>query len=143
MSQQSSNPMAGGFPFVDFSNFGNIAGQAQTQSFPKNGFPQMMSGNPQSQTSQNFYENSQSVESSMKQIFKNNEIIVYASLTKSFDKTNVSGAFYISNNVDRLLNNLKMNLSVKKHVNCKVLSTSGTSLEPNKSLGIKKVIINL
>ncbi len=101
----------------------------------------MMSGIPQSQTSTNFYENSQSVEPQMKQIFKNNEIIVYASLTKSFDKTNVSGSFYISNNVDRLLNNVKMNLSVKKHVNCKVLSTSGTSLEPNKSLGIKKVNI--
>ena len=77
----------------------------------------------------------------MKQIYKNNEIIVYASLIKSFDKTNVSGSFFISNNVDKTLANVKMNLSVKKHVNCKVLSTSGNTLEPKKSLGIKKVYL--
>jgi hypothetical protein len=127
--------LGGGFPFVDFSNFGNIGGQ----TFPSNTgtFPQMMPQGTHSTT--NFFETTPSVDSSMKQIFRNNEITVYASLTKSFDKTNVSGAFYISNNVDRLLNNVKMNLSVKKHVNCKVLSTSGAALEPNKSLGIKKV----
>lgn len=81
-------------------------------------------------------------EPQMTQIFKNNEITVYSAFIQSFDKTNVNGSFYISNIIDQMLNNVKMNLSVKKHVNCKVLSTSGTLLEPRKSLGIKKVIFN-
>lgn len=76
---------------------------------------------------------------SMKQIFKNDEITVYVSLNVSNDKTQVNGSFYVSNNVSKFLNNVKLNLSVKKHIICKVLSTSATSLEPLKSLGIKKV----
>lgn len=75
----------------------------------------------------------------MTQIFKNNEIVIYSSLIKNPDKINVNGSFFISNSIDKTINNLKMNLSVKKHVNCKVISTSGSVLEPNKSLGIKKV----
>jgi hypothetical protein len=76
---------------------------------------------------------------SMKQIFKNDEITVYVSLNMSNDKTQVNGSFYVSNNVSKFLNNVKLNLSVKKHIICKILSTSATSLEPLKSLGIKKV----
>jgi len=76
---------------------------------------------------------------SMKQIFKNDEITVYVSLNMSNDKAQVNGSFYVSNNVSKFLNNVKLNLSVKKHIICKVLSTSATSLEPLKSLGIKKV----
>jgi hypothetical protein len=75
----------------------------------------------------------------IKQIYKNNEIVVYASISKSFDKSQISCCFYVSNNIDNLITNVKLNLSVKKHVNCKVLSTSGTTLEPMKSMGIKKV----
>jgi hypothetical protein len=75
----------------------------------------------------------------MKQIFKNDQITVYVSLNYTPDKTQVNGAFYVSNNVNKILNNVKLNLSVKKHIICKVLSTSATSLEPLKSLGIKKV----
>jgi hypothetical protein len=132
--------MGGGFPFVDFSNFGNLGTQGITNMPTSNSYNPSV---PLTQPSTNFFDSVNTVDSSMKQIFKNQEITVYASLTKSFDKTNVSGAFYVSNNVDKLLSNVKMNLSVKKHVNCKVLSTSGTILEPNKSLGIKKVIDEL
>jgi hypothetical protein len=79
----------------------------------------------------------------MRQIYKNDEITVYVTLNSSPDKTQLNGAFYVSNNVSKSLNNVKLNLSVKKHVICKVLSTSATSMEPLKSLGIKKVNKNI
>jgi hypothetical protein len=79
----------------------------------------------------------------MKQVFKNEEITVLSSFTKTFDKTQVNGAFFISNNTSKFLSNVKLNLSVKKSVLCKVNSTTGTVLEPMKSLGIKKVKLNL
>ena len=75
----------------------------------------------------------------MKEIFKNSEITIYSQLTKSPDKQNINGFFFVSNNTDKLLSNVKVNLSVKKIVNCKVISTNATVLEPRKSLGIKKV----
>ena len=77
----------------------------------------------------------------MKQIFKNNDLTVYSQLSHSNDRSTITGSFLISNNLDKNISNIKMNLSVKKHVNCKVISTSGASLEPRKSLGIKKVWI--
>ena len=108
-----------------------------------------ITNNPMPLTNLNLLENSfqpvsplsQSVNSgpAMKQIFKNEEITVYVSLNFSPDKVQVNGAFYVSNNINKFLNNLKLNLSVKKHIICKVLSTSATSLEPLKSLGVKKV----
>ena len=75
----------------------------------------------------------------MKQIFKNNEITIYSSLVKSMDKVNVTGAFYVSNNQDKILTNVKVNFFVKRHIVFKVISTSGTTLEKAQSLGIKKV----
>jgi hypothetical protein len=81
--------------------------------------------------------NSSLSESSMKQVFKNNEITMYTSLIKMNE--NVNGSFYVSNNIPKYLNNVKVNFMVPKYVNLKVLNTTGTALEPNQGLGVKKV----
>lgn len=47
-----------------------------------------------------------------------------------------NGNFYISNNTAMKYTNVKF--LVKRHITFKVNSTSGTELEPNASLGIKK-----
>jgi hypothetical protein len=125
-------------PVFDF----NMLGLNQNPSIP---FTQPQ---PQPQPQTEFHNftmpqngfNSQS-DTAMKQIFKNNEVTFYASLSGSNDRTQVNGSFYISNNVDKHLSNVKFNLLVKKHITCKVVSASGTSLEPKASLGVKKVII--
>ena len=75
----------------------------------------------------------------MKQIFKNNELTVYSQLSIPSDRISITGSFLVSNNLDKTISNIKMNLSVKKHVNCRVISTSGATLEPRRSLGLKKV----
>lgn len=121
-------------------------------NYPTNTFNQIGSqiNNPIEMTNLNLVDNntfesmhsgSQSLNNSpaMKQIFRNEEITVYVSFNFSGDRTQVNGSFYISNNVSKVLTNIKLNLSVKKNIICKVSSTSGTSLEPLKSLGIKKV----
>jgi hypothetical protein len=74
----------------------------------------------------------------MKEVFRNNEISIYYTVIK-VDEKSLNGSFYVSNNCESHLSNVKLNFLVLKHVNLKVLSTSGTSLEPKQSLGIKKV----
>ena len=49
-----------------------------------------------------------------------------------------NGNFYISNNTAMKYTNVKLNFLVKRHITFKVNLTSGTELEPNASLGIKK-----
>ena len=53
---------------------------------------------------------------------------------------NMCGSFYDSNNIQKNLNNIKVNLMVPKYLTLKVLNIFGSSLEPNQGLGIKKVI---
>ena len=74
----------------------------------------------------------------MKEIYKNNEITIYSKL-KSYNNI-YTGAFYILNNSSNNLSNVKLNFSVKKNVIFKVISTSGSDLSPNSSLGIKKEV---
>jgi hypothetical protein len=127
------------------SNSNNMVNNINSAGFGMidlSGFPNNMNSNANSNP--NVFMNTPSSfvtpsDPAMTQIFKNNEVIVFSALIKSSDKTNVNGAFYISNNTEKTLNNVKMNLSVKKNVNCKVLSTSGSVLEANKSSLIKKV----
>lgn len=73
-----------------------------------------------------------------KEIYKNNEITIYSKL-KSYNNI-YTGAFYILNNSSNNLSNVKLNFSVKKNVIFKVISTSGSDLSPNSSLGIKKEV---
>jgi len=73
----------------------------------------------------------------IKQIFKNNEITIYCSSQTENNTTNA--VFQISNNIDRPLTNLKVNFMVTKNVTPRIISTSGTNLEPRQSFGFKKV----
>jgi len=73
----------------------------------------------------------------MKQIFNNNEITIYCSSQTENNTTNA--VFQISNNIDKPLSNLKVNFMVTKNVTPKIISTSGTNLEPRQSFGFKKV----
>jgi len=76
--------------------------------------------------------------SQMKQIFSNSDITIYCSSSKvNNDTTNAN--LFISNNIDKQLLNVKINLFVIKYVSYKVISTSGSVLEPRQSFGIKKV----
>ncbi len=74
----------------------------------------------------------------MKNIFCNEEITIYCSSNKAENNT-TNATLNISNNVDKQLTNVKINLFVIKYVSYKVLSTSGNILEPRQSFGIKKV----
>lgn len=115
---------SGGFPFVDFSNLNlntipmqqqqmpNLGHQMNTLNFNTQTTPTIPQNNLNTQM--NFFENmvqpNVSTESVMKQIFSNNEITVNVSLNKSQDNTNINANFFVSNNIDKLLNNVKLNL---------------------------------
>ena len=76
----------------------------------------------------------------MRQVFKNNEITLYCSSVKSNDKlstTNVT--FYISNNVNKSLINVKLQFSVPKYMERTINSPSGNTLTAMASLGIQQV----
>ena len=79
-------------------------------------------------------------EQRLKQVFKNNDISINSSLNKTENSTVINGFFYVSNNTDKPLNNVKLTFSVPKYITLKVLSTVGTNLDPMQSMGIKKVI---
>jgi len=82
--------------------------------------------------------NNNSFASSMKEIFKNNDITIYTSVIKNND--NINRCFYVSNNISKYLNNVKVTFSAPKHLSIKVVNTAGVALEPNQGLGVKKVI---
>ena len=72
----------------------------------------------------------------LKEVFKNDDITIFSSLNQN---NNVyEGAFYVSNNTSSQINDIVLNFLVKKYISCQVHSTSGNSLSPNASLGIKK-----
>ena len=73
------------------------------------------------------------------EFFKNDEVSFCFTLYKSFDGS-MNSAFYMSNLKPKQLTNVKINFSVQKFVNLKVLSTSGNTLNPMEIRGIKKVI---
>jgi len=74
----------------------------------------------------------------IKDVFRNNEITIYTSVIKNND--NINRCFYVSNNIAKFLNNVKVTFSAPKHLSIKVVNTTGTFLEPNQGLGVKKVI---
>lgn len=74
----------------------------------------------------------------MKEVYKNNDILIYSSLNESNGIYN--GYFYISNNTSNELTNVKLHFLVKKNITFKVISSSGSTLAPNVSLGIKKEV---
>ena len=75
----------------------------------------------------------------MKQIFKNNDITILSSLLKTNNNTVINGSFYVSNNLNKLIQNVKISFMVPKHITLKVINTTGASLDPLQSLGVRKV----
>lgn len=73
------------------------------------------------------------------QIFKNNQITLHCSASKTKDNTNINANIFASNNTGSELTNVKLTLSVIKYVTLKVISTSSNMLQPNQSFGITKV----
>ncbi len=74
------------------------------------------------------------------EFFKNDEISFCFTLFKSSDGS-INSTFYMSNLEPKQLTNVKINFSVQKFVNLKVLSTIGNALNSTETRGIKKVII--
>ena len=74
---------------------------------------------------------------SMKECFKNEDVSLYYSINKK-EGNNIDGSVFVSNNSKEQINDLKINFLVQKFVKLTVLATSGNTLEPSQSLGIKK-----
>ena len=73
----------------------------------------------------------------MKECFKNEDISIYYNITKK-EGNNVDGSVYATNNTKLKITGVKISFLVQKFVKLTVLSTSGDTLEPEQSLGIKK-----
>jgi len=88
--------------------------------------------NPQPSTSQ--------TSSGLKQIFKNSDITLYSTSTKSVDLVNIFVNFSISNNGNKPLSNVKLQFSVPKYVERVINSPNGNNLTPFASFGIQQNI---
>ena len=74
----------------------------------------------------------------VKECFKNEDISLYYSITKK-EGNNIDGSVFASNNnKEEQITEVKINFLVQKFVKLTVLNTSGNTLEPSQSLGIKK-----
>ena len=73
----------------------------------------------------------------MKECFKNEDISIYYNITKK-EGNNIDGSVYATNNTKLKITGVKISFLVQKFVKLTVLSTSGDTLEPEQSLGIKK-----
>jgi hypothetical protein len=76
-------------------------------------------------------------ENTMKECFKNEDVSIYYSVTKK-EGNNIDGSIFVSNNTKEQITELKIVFLVPKFVKLTVLDTSGNTLEPSQSLGIKK-----
>ena len=122
-----------------FNLLGNMGGGNANTNLPAQGglmdLNSILSGNaPSNQPVQQPQQSN--VPQNMNEIYKNDTITIYSGLMKN---NNVySGSFFISNNTNSQLNQVELNLFVKKHISCSVHATSGKDLGPNASFGIKK-----
>ena len=73
----------------------------------------------------------------MKECYKNEDISIYINITKK-EGSNIEGSVYATNNKNESITGVKIVFLVQKFVKLTVLATSGDTLEPNQSLGIKK-----
>ena len=73
----------------------------------------------------------------MKECYKNEDISIYYNITKK-EGSNIEGSVYATNNKNESITGVKIVFLVQKFVKLTVLATSGDTLEPNQSLGIRK-----
>ena len=123
-----------------FNLLGNMGGSTSNTSNaqPQGGlmdFNSILSGNSGNQPPQQQPQQS-NVPPNMTEVYKNNDITIYSSLMKN---NNIyTGSFFISNNTSSQINDVAVNLLVKKYISCQIHATSGKDLAPNASLGIRK-----
>ena len=143
-SQQNNNmnqpaSTGGNDIFNLLGNMGNNnqSGNNQNQGQGLMDFNSILSGNNNNNPPQTQQQNQQNnLQQNLKEVFKNGDISIYSSLMKNNNTYN--GSFFISNNTNSQINDVTVNLLVKKYISCQVLATTGKDLAPNASLGIRK-----
>jgi hypothetical protein len=75
-----------------------------------------------------------------KEIFKNNEITVIGNVSQQSESV-FTGNLFVTNNLDKVLTGVKLNLLVPKYVIPKVVSSNNTQLEPKEQLGMRKEFV--
>jgi AP-1 complex subunit gamma-1 len=124
-----------------FNLLGNMGGNTNNinNSQPQGGlmdFNSILSGNSGNQQPPQQQPQQSNVPPNMTEVYINNDITIYSSLMKN---NNVySGSFFISNNTNSQINDVAVNLLVKKYISCQIHSTTGKDLAPNAALGIRK-----
>ena len=124
-----------------FNLLGNMGGNTNNtnNSQPQGGlmdFNSILSGNSGNQQPPQQQPQQSNVPPNMTEVYKNNDITIYSSLMKNNNA--YSGSFFISNNTNSQINDVAVNLLVKKYISCQIHSTTGKDLAPNAALGIRK-----
>ena len=122
-----------------FNLLGNMGGNANGNSGAQQqgglmDLNSILSGNNQQQQEPQPQQNT--LQQNLKEVFKNNDLTIYSSLIQN---NNVyTGSFFVSNNTNSQINDVVVNLLVKKYISCQIHSTTGKDLAPNASLAIRK-----
>ena len=124
-----------------FNLLGNMGGNTNNtnNAQPQGGlmdFNSILSGNSGNQQPPQQQPQQSNVPPNMTEVYKNNDITIYSSLMKNNNA--YSGSFFISNNTNSQINDVAVNLLVKKYISCQIHSTTGKDLAPNAALGIRK-----
>ena len=123
-----------------FNLLANMGGSNQNTGVPQGGLSDLnsiLSGNSaQPPQGGNLPPQQSNVPQNLQEIFKNGDLSVYISFVQNNNTYN--GSIYVSNNTSSHINDIALNLQIKKYITCNVHSTSGKDLAPNASLGIKK-----
>ena len=124
-----------------FNLLGNMGGNANGNSGAQQqgglmDLNSILSGNNQQQQQQEPQPQQNTLQQNLKEVFKNNDLTIYSSLIQN---NNVyTGSFFVSNNTNSQINDVVVNLLVKKYISCQIHSTTGKDLAPNASLAIRK-----
>ena len=96
----------------------------------------ILSGNNNQQSQPQQQNQQNNLQQNLKEVFKNGDISIYSSLIQNNNVYN--GSFFISNNTNSQINDVVVNLLVKKYIACQIHATTGKDLAPNASLAIRK-----
>ena len=124
-----------------FNLLGNMGGNnnQNTGAQPQGGLMDLnsiLTGNNANTNQQAPPQQQNNVAQNLNEVYKNGDITIYTSLFKNNNVYN--GSFFVSNNTSSQINEVAINLLVKKYISCQIHSTSGKDLAPNASLGIRK-----
>ena len=96
----------------------------------------ILSGNNNQQSQPQQQNQQNNLQQNLKEVFKNGDISIYSSLIQNNNVYN--GSFFIRNNTNSQINDVVVNLLVKKYIACQIHATTGKDLAPNASLAIRK-----